>query len=81
MSRVRESAAVGASSVATLGGFEGLRQVAYPDPATKGYPWTVCYGETRTEDGQPTQPGMRFSLDQCKLRAATRSSWSARSRT
>lgn len=72
MSRVRKSAAVAALAVATLGGFEGLRQVAYPDPATKGYPWTVCYGETRTEAGAPVRPGMRFSLDQCKAMLVAR---------
>ena len=26
---------------------EGVRQTAYPDPATRGKPWTVCYGETK----------------------------------
>jgi len=72
MSRVRKSATVAALAVATLGGFEGLRQSAYPDPATKGYPWTVCYGETRTEDGAPIRPGMRFSLDQCKAMLVAR---------
>lgn len=66
MSRVRKSAAVATIAVSLVGGFEGLRQHAYPDPATKGYPWTVCYGETRTEDNKPVRPGMSFTLDQCK---------------
>jgi lysozyme len=66
MSRVKKSAQVAALTAVVLGGFEGLRQNAYPDPATKGYPWTVCFGETRTHDGKPIRPGMAFTLDQCK---------------
>lgn len=66
MSRLKKSAAAAALAVTVIGGFEGLRQNAYPDPATKGYPWTICYGETRTLDGKPIRPGMSFSLDQCK---------------
>ncbi|KAF1005460.1 MAG: Lysozyme RrrD [Luteibacter sp.] len=27
--------------------FEGTRYTAYPDPATKGAPWTICEGHTR----------------------------------
>ena len=26
--------------------FEGLRLIAYPDPATNGDPWTIGYGHT-----------------------------------
>ncbi|TDR94215.1 lysozyme [Enterovirga rhinocerotis] len=36
--------AVGALSVATVGGFEGLRTRAYQDQVGV---WTLCYGETR----------------------------------
>ncbi len=46
MSRMKKGGAVAAMAVALIGGFEGLRQNAYPDPATGGPPWTVCYGET-----------------------------------
>ncbi|TCR65428.1 lysozyme [Bosea sp. BK604] len=66
MSRLKKSAAAAALAATVLGGFEGLRLAAYPDPATKAYPWTVCYGETRLEDGSPVRPGMKFTLDQCK---------------
>ncbi|WP_089177168.1 lysozyme [Bosea sp. AS-1] len=66
MSRVKKSAQVAVLTAALIGGFEGLRQNAYPDPATKGYPWTVCYGETRTIDGKPIRPGMKFSVEECK---------------
>lgn len=37
------------------------RQTAYPDPATRGPPWTICYGHT----GHVT-PGERASLAECK---------------
>ncbi|TCR69676.1 lysozyme [Bosea sp. BK604] len=66
MSRMRKSAAVAALAASVVGGFEGIRLAAYADPASKGYPWTVCYGETRLEDGSPVRPGMKFTLDQCK---------------
>lgn len=46
MSRLKKGGAAAAVAVALIGGFEGLRQNAYPDPATGGKPWTVCYGET-----------------------------------
>lgn len=46
MNRLQKSAAVAGMAAAVVGGFEGLRQTAYPDPATRGPPWTVCYGET-----------------------------------
>ena len=48
--------------VSTVGGFEGLRQTAYPDPATRGDPWTICYGHT----GKDVTPGVKYSLEQCK---------------
>lgn len=59
--RLKKGSAVAAMTVALVGGFEGLRQNAYPDPATKGPPWTVCYGETKG-----VQPGDRYSVAQCK---------------
>ena len=46
MSRLKQGSAAAAVAVTLIGGFEGLRQNAYPDPATGGPPWTVCYGET-----------------------------------
>lgn len=47
--------------VAVVGGAEGIRTTAYPDPATKGQPWTVCYGET-----MGVKRGDRHSVDECK---------------
>jgi lysozyme len=61
VSRLRKSAAAAAMAVAVVGGFEGLRQTAYPDPATKGPPWTVCYGETAG-----VKRGDHHSVAECK---------------
>ena len=60
--RIRKSATAAALAVAVIGGFEGLRQTAYPDPATRGNPWTICYGHT----GHVT-PGDRASISECKV--------------
>lgn len=59
--RLKKGTAVAALAATLVGGFEGLRQNAYPDPATKGPPWTVCYGETKG-----VQPGDRYTIAQCK---------------
>lgn len=53
--------AVVALALSFIGGAEGLRQNAYPDPATRGNPWTICYGHT----GHVT-PGEKASLAECK---------------
>lgn len=57
----RKKAAAAAIAVGLVGGFEGLRTAAYPDPATKGEPWTVCYGETKG-----VKRGDRYTVEQCK---------------
>jgi lysozyme len=46
MSRLKRSGTAAALAVALVGSAEGLRQNAYPDPATLGSPWTICYGHT-----------------------------------
>lgn len=61
MSRLKKGGAVAAMVVAVVGGFEGLRLNAYPDPATKGPPWTVCYGET-----SGVKRGDSHSIAECK---------------
>ena len=48
--------------VSTIGGFEGLVQQAYPDPATRGEPCTACYGHT----GKDVTPGVTYAMAQCK---------------
>ena len=60
-SRLSKTAGAAAIAATLIGGFEGLRQNAYPDPATKGHPWTICYGHT-----EGVKPGDRKTLDECK---------------
>jgi len=60
-SRLTKSAAAAAMCASLVGGFEGLRQNAYPDPATGGEPWTVCYGHT-----VGVLPDDHYSLTECK---------------
>lgn len=40
---------------------EGLVYHAYPDPGTKGVPWTICYGHTKG-----VRPGMTATQAQCE---------------
>lgn len=61
MSRIRKSAKVGAVCCLFVGSAEGVRQNAYPDPATRGAPWTICYGETAG-----VKPGDHRTMEQCK---------------
>jgi lysozyme len=42
---------------------EGYSNVAYPDPATGGAPWTICWGHT----GPEVHKGLRVSLRQCEI--------------
>lgn len=62
MARLKKGSAVAGMLVALVGGFEGLRQNAYPDPATGGAPWTVCYGET-----SGVKRGDYHSIAECKV--------------
>jgi lysozyme len=58
--------AVGGVSYVSLSGLtaidkhEGYRLVAYPDPATKAAPWTICRGHTKG-----VYRGMRATPEQC----------------
>lgn len=52
------------AALVLVGGFEGLRTVAYLDPI--GVP-TACFGETEN-----IRLGMRFSVDECEDKLATR---------
>ena len=60
-SRLKAGGLLAALAVGTTGGFEGLRQTAYPDPATRGVPWTICYGHTAG-----VKPGDHKSIAECK---------------
>lgn len=42
--------------------FEGLRLIAYPDPATNGDPWTIGYGHT----GAEVHKGMTITQEQAE---------------
>ncbi|GJD97460.1 hypothetical protein OCOJLMKI_4691 [Methylobacterium iners] len=64
-SRMKRNATLGAACISVVGAFEGLRTTAYPDPATRGKPWTVCYGET---DG--VKAGDRYTVAECKAMLA-----------
>lgn len=61
MSKLAKGGMIVALAVSLIGGFEGLRLNAYPDPATGGKPWTVCYGHT-----EGVKPGDRYTLAECK---------------
>lgn len=56
--RMKKGAAITAAAIALVGGFEGLRTVAYRDVV--GIP-TVCFGETRG-----VKMGDRYTVDECK---------------
>jgi lysozyme len=64
-SRLKKGSAVAAAAIALVSTFEGLRQNAYPDPATQGQPWTICYGSTNG-----VKPGDRKTVEQCKAMLA-----------
>ncbi|WP_064692158.1 lysozyme [Rhizobium aegyptiacum] len=59
--RLQKGSAAAAMAVALVGSFEGLRQHAYPDPATQGQPWTICYGSTNG-----VKPGDYRTVRECK---------------
>lgn len=41
--------------------WEGLRLIAYPDPATGGEPYTIGYGHTYSAGPPKVKPGMRIT--------------------
>lgn len=67
MSRLKKGGSIAAICFTTLAASEGLRQHAYPDPATKGHPWTVCYGETKG-----VRKGDFHSKEECRAMLITR---------
>jgi lysozyme len=46
--------------------FEGLRLSAYPDPATKGEPYTIGYGHTSRAGPPSVKPGMRVGTKEAE---------------
>lgn len=61
MNRIAKGGAIVAMATAFIGAAEGLSLLAYPDPATRGAPWTICYGHTGN-----VKPYQRDSIAQCK---------------
>lgn len=49
------------AGLAHLKSSEGYRLKAYPDPATGGAPWTICYGHT----GSDVYPGLIATTEMC----------------
>lgn len=68
MSKAAKTGAAGVTAAvlvlagALIAKWEGVRYEAYPDPATGGAPWTVCYGHT----GPDVVRGKRYTFDECK---------------
>lgn len=60
-SRLKAGGFLAVLAVSFTGGEEGLRQTAYPDPASRGKPWTICYGHTKG-----VKPGDQDSIAECK---------------
>lgn len=67
---IKTSQKVGGASAAVLllaagliAKWEGVRYEAYPDPATGGAPWTVCYGSTKN-----VIRGKKYTLAECKAK-------------
>lgn len=52
---------VSAAGVLAVADHEALRLTAYPDPATKGAPWSICYGHT----GPEVHKGLTVTRVQC----------------
>jgi lysozyme len=61
MNRIARGGTAALMAISFIGAAEGLSLLAYPDPATKGAPWTICYGHTGN-----VKPYQRDSLAQCK---------------
>lgn len=53
-------AAISSAGLLLISGFEGKRMCAYPDPGTRGAPWTIGYGHT----GPEVRPGLCISKEQ-----------------
>lgn len=60
-SRLKKGSAVALLAASVVGAWEGLQTKAYPDPATRGHPWTVCYGETKG-----VKKGDTYTIAECK---------------
>lgn len=59
--RIAKHANIAVAAMTLVAFWEGCQLSAYPDPATKGEPWTICYGETAG-----VKKGDMRVLEQCK---------------
>lgn len=66
-----------AAGIALIHEFEGYARKrpdgsveAYPDPGTGGKPWTIGWGSTTDENGNPIQPGTVWSRERADKRFA-----------
>lgn len=62
-------ASLAAATLLSVGGIlhiqtkEGYESKSYPDPATGGIPWTICWGHT----GPKVRPGTTATREQCEV--------------
>lgn len=54
--------------IAIIHSFEGCKLTAYPDPGTGGKPWTIGWGSTTDENGQPIPPGTVWTQERADSR-------------
>ena len=73
-----EGLIIGPAGLALIRQFEGCAKLrsdgrveAYPDPGTGGAPWTIGWGSTTDEDGNPSKPGTIWTKDRADKRFAT----------
>lgn len=73
--RDSEGRKTSAKGIELIHGFEGYAYAlpdgsvrAYPDPATGGKPWTIGWGSTTDEQGQPIAPNTVWSRDRADKR-------------
>lgn len=50
--------------------FESLKLTAYPDPGTGGKPWTIGWGSTTDENGNPIPPSTVWTKERADARFA-----------
>lgn len=56
-----------APALAIIKNFEGCYLKAYPDPLSGGDPWTIGYGTTRYQNGQPVRRGDQITQMEADL--------------
>lgn len=61
MSKVKKNVKFATAACLFVGAWEGVQTHAYPDPATRGHPWTICYGET-----SGVKKGDKRTMEECK---------------